>query len=133
MIARPPRAISPRRQQTAGLLRTAAKNAVLFHALSTRLANGGILIAGATAAADRADQLSVFDKRKSTGARDQSGIERGYIGMSGFIGVVKHPRLPAKACRGASLTYRNRPGRDLRALHPPEMYDLAVGFDQAEV
>jgi hypothetical protein len=34
---------------------------------------GGVLVAGATAATHRADQLAVFDKGKSAGTRDQAG------------------------------------------------------------
>jgi len=45
----------------------------LFHDVSAGLAGGGNLIAGATAATDRADQLAAFDKGKSTGTHDQVG------------------------------------------------------------
>src|SRR5580658_8492975 len=42
-----------------------AESTILLHDLSADLANRRVLIAGATAATDRADQLAAFDQRKS--------------------------------------------------------------------
>src|SRR5665647_268517 len=60
--------------------RRGGDRAVLFHNLGAGLADGSILVAGATAATDRADQLAAFDQRKSAGTRNEGGIERGDIG-----------------------------------------------------
>src|SRR5450631_1434665 len=110
------------------------KAAVLFiHDLGADLANGGVLVASAAAATDRADQLAAFDQRKPAGARDQRRIKRAHIAMAGFKGVVEQPRLPAKARRGAGLADRNRTGGDLRALHPREMHQFPVGVDHGDV
>src|ERR1700687_2771473 len=93
---------SPRRRRSRRYA-VPGQRLLLFHDLSADLANGGVLIAGATAATDRADQLAAFDQRKSAGTCDQGGIERAYIGMAGFVDVVERTRLAAKARRGAGL------------------------------
>ena len=74
-----------------------------IHHIRANLADGGVLVAGASAAADRADQFAALDQRKPAGARDQGRIERTDIAMSGFIHVIERARLPAETRRGASL------------------------------
>jgi hypothetical protein len=59
------------------------------HDIRANLAHRGVLIAGAAAAAHRADQLAAFDQGETAGVRDQAGLERGDIGMTGFIGVIE--------------------------------------------
>jgi hypothetical protein len=58
--------------------RTGRDATELFHDVSAGLADGGILVAGAATAAERADQLAALDQRKPSGARDQRGIKRPY-------------------------------------------------------
>src|SRR6267378_2415144 len=115
-----------------GASAAATRKAALFHDLSAGLADDSVLITGAAAATDRADQLAALDQRKSTRTRDQSGIERAYVGMAGFKRVVEQTGFAAEACRGASLAHRNRAGSDLRALHPREMHQFAIGIDHGD-
>ena len=131
----PDHALSPPEAPQAMFRRRArrAENVALFHDLGANLANRGILIAGAAAAAHRADQLAAFDQRKSAGARDQRRIERGDIGVTGFIGIEEHAGFPAEARRGAGLADRDRAGCDLRAFHPLELDQFAIGVDDGDV
>src|ERR1700704_1740971 len=80
----------------------------LFHDLGADLADRGVLVAGAATATDRADQLAAFDKRKSSGTRDQGGIEGREIGMAGFISIVEQTGFAAEARCGPRLALRNR-------------------------
>lgn len=56
-----------------------------FDQISANLADESILITCAATATDRADDLSVFDKRISAGGRRQLRIERANIGMASFV------------------------------------------------
>jgi hypothetical protein len=74
----------------------------------TDLANRGVLIARASAATDRADQLAAFDQRESARACDQRRIERRDIAVAGFKRIVEQAGLaPEPRCR-AGLADRNR-------------------------
>ena len=66
----------------------------LFHEIGTDLADQGVLIAGAAAATDGADDLAAFDKRNSAGARDERRIERGDIAVAGLEGGFRDGSVP---------------------------------------
>src|SRR6185295_6419255 len=73
------------------VLRSGMKNAasrpgqvILLHQIGAHLADQGVLIAGAAAAADGADQLAGVEQREAAGAGDQRRIERRDIRMTGL-------------------------------------------------
>ena len=61
----PPRRRGGPRRRGAGVTTT-----VLFNDIGADLADRRVLVAGTTAATDRANQLAIFHKRKPTGACD---------------------------------------------------------------
>ena len=56
----------------------------LIHNIGAHLAHHRVLVAGAAAAADGADQLAAFDQRESARIGDQRRIARADIGVAGL-------------------------------------------------
>src|SRR5438094_92692 len=104
----------------------------LFHQIGPDLACGGILIAGTTAAADRADQLAAFDQRNAAGRGDERRIDRRNVGMASLEGVVENARLTTEARRGAGFVLRNAIRSYLSAVHAREVDEVAMGIDNSD-
>ena len=88
------------------------------------------LVAGATAAADGADQLAAFDQRKAAGARDQGWVERGDVTVAGFENIIEQTRFTPEARRRTGLVDGNGNGCDLRAL--PQPVSPSPGWDAGD-
>src|ERR1700746_1305699 len=91
---------------------------LLFHEVGTDLADHSILIAGAARTTDAADDLAVFNKRKSAGARRERWIERGDVAVPGLKGIEKQAGFAAEASRRAGLVGGKRK-RPHFGLFPP--------------
>src|SRR5213594_4205054 len=84
----------------------------LLHEIGARLAGSGVLIAGAAAATDRADQLAALDQRQAAGRSDHRRIDRGDVGMTGFEGVVVNACFTTMARCRPGLALRNGDRRE---------------------
>src|SRR5690242_19728239 len=100
----PRRGFQPRRLRRAWIRRAWSRSAPslpLFYEIGADLADHRVLVAGAAAATDPADDLAAFDKRNSARARDQRRIERANIAMAGLKGIEEQACFATVARRRA--------------------------------
>src|ERR1700722_2259858 len=88
-----------RRSALRHFFRMTRRQPALFYDVGARLADGGVLIAGSAAAADRADDFSVFDERVAARRSDEGRVQRRDVRVPGFERIIENAGFAPEASR----------------------------------